>query len=139
MFSLVRVYGRIAATFSQFSKLFMGNNTWYVSVMDDNMHVVNKNIVTYSFVLDETQRDQSIISALESIEKGSDPRKHAAYNKKCSEFGFIHTMKSPCGKFIWDVVARDSADGRPTIELMAQFFPKEIIKIRFGSPKDGEY
>ena len=117
----------------------MGNSTWHVSVMDDNMHVVNKNIVTYSFVLDETQRDQTIISALESIEKGSDPRKHAAYNKKCSEFGFIHTMKSPCGKFIWDVVARDSADGRPTIELMAQFFPKEIIKIRFGSPKDGEY
>lgn len=98
-----------------------------------------KNIVTYSCVLDKTQRDQTVKSALESIEKGSDPWKHAAYNKKCSEFGFIYTMKSPCGKFIWDVVARDSSDGRPTIELNATFFSKEIIKIRFGSPKDGEY
>ena len=42
VFSLVRVRGRIAATFSLFSKLFMGNSTWYVSVIDDNTYVVNK-------------------------------------------------------------------------------------------------
>ena len=69
-----------------------------------------------------------------SIEKGSEPWKHIEVGKKYSKFGFRCVLKSPDGKFKWDVIARSSKDGRPTIELFPRF-PAKAIKIRYGPLK----
>ena len=89
-------------------------------------------------VADPNQRDKTIKSALDSIEKGSEPWKFKDAGAKYSDFGFVCNMKSPCGKFEWSVVARVSLDGRATIELCPCGWTSKKFKKRYGPRKELE-
>jgi len=65
----------------------------------------------YVSVSGEDQPDKNVESALKSIAKGNKPWERG------SNFGFKVSMKSRNGEFDWTIVARNSSDETPTLEL----------------------
>lgn len=75
----------------------------------------------------EDQPYKNAESALDSIGKGKEPWKDKKFG-----FEFRGELKSPDGLFKWDIIASNSGDKTPTLQLLLDYFRPKTITIWYG-------